>query len=213
MTMKISSSNEVCQMYDTSADFYAKMMDSEIELPVYTKTFTRLHETIKDQQGALIDTACGTGHMLAMYHDNFDPERHLIGVDLSTSMTAFASNKLGSSARIITGDMCKLDSIDDDTAVAVLNFFALHHLDKEQIESALQEWYRVLKPQGQLFIATWEGVGAIDYGGESDVVALRYRLDELGSLVQKAGFEMTRSVVEPVEEFPMDAIYIDAAKV
>ncbi len=211
--MKTSGSNDVCEMYNTSAEFYSQMMDDEIKHPVYTKTFTRLHENIKDQQGALIDTACGTGHMLAMYHDNYDPDRLLIGIDLSTSMTSIASNKLGSRARIITGDMCKLNSIDADSAVAVLNFFALHHLDAEQIEDALREWYRVLKPQGQLFIATWEGEGAIDYGGESDIIALRYRLDELIPLVQKAGFEITRSAVEPVEEFPMDAIYIDAVKV
>ena len=95
---------------------------------------------------------------------------------------------------------------------AVLNFFALHHLDSEGVRLALSEWYRILAPGGQLVVATWEGSGAIDYGDESDIVALRYGSNELATWAQEAGFSITRCDVEPVEDFPMDAVYLEGVK-
>lgn len=52
-------------------------------------------------------------------------------------------------------------------------FFALHHLDDEGVQVAFGEWHRILGPGGQVVVATWEGNGVIDYGDESDIVALR----------------------------------------
>jgi ubiquinone/menaquinone biosynthesis C-methylase UbiE len=93
-----------------------------------------------------------------------------------------------------------------------MNFFALHHLDPEGVRAAISEWYRVLQPGGQLILATWEGRDGIDYGDASDIVALRYRSDEIASWVQVAGFAVTRCIVEPIEEIPMDAIYLEGAR-
>ena len=61
-------------------------------------------------------------------------------------------------------------------------------------------------------IAAWEGVGAIDYGDESDIVALRYRSDEITSWTRAAGFTVARCAVEPVEKIPMDAVYLEGVK-
>ena len=77
---------------------------------------------------------------------------------------------------------------------------------------AFREWYRILAPGGHLVVATWEGHGAIDYGDESDIVALRYGSDELATCAQEVGFAITRCVVEPVEDFPMDAVYLEGVK-
>jgi len=199
-------------MYDISAEWYAEMMDSEIDLPIYTDTLARLHTSIENISGILVDTACGSGHMLALYHEQFDHGRPLLGIDLSPHMVALARKNLGESAQIETGDMRELSAIDSGSAAAVINFFALHHIDSEAVRLALHEWNRILQPGGQLLIATWEGDGTIDYGDESAIVALRYRSDELASLVQEAGFMVARCVVESVEGFPMDAIYLNGVK-
>ena len=123
------------------------------------------------------------------------------------------AHPLGSGARVVAGDMCELVGVADSEAAAVLNFFALHHLDPHGAGQALREWHRVLRPGGQLVLATWEGNGPVDYGDASDVVALRYGRDEVNSWVRSAGFEITRCVVEPVEEIPMDAIYVEGVKI
>ena len=127
-------------------------------------------------------------------------------------MVALSSARLGSGAEILTGDMRDLGSIEPMSLAAVLSFFAIHHLDPDEILLALQEWRRVLRPGGQLVVATWEGTGPIDYGGESDVVALRYTEDEISNWTQAAGFVVDRCVVESVEGMPMQAVYLEGTR-
>ena len=199
-------------MYETTADSYAQMMDAEIDLPVYADTLGRLSARIAQMPGTLIDSSCGSGHMLSMYHEHYDRNRPLLGIDLAPRMVEIAGARLRSSAEVLVGDMRDLVAVDAGSAAAVLNFFSLHHLDPEGVGVALREWHRVLRPGGQLLIATWEGAGAIDYGNESDVVALRYRSDEMASWTEGAGFTVMRCVTEAVEEMPMDAVYLEGVK-
>ena len=199
-------------MYDSSADSYTEIMDSEIELPVYSDILGRLSMRIANTPGTLIDTSCGSGHMLSKYCESYDRTRPLLGIDLSPRMVAIASARLGSRAEILIGDMRDLVIAEAGTAAAVLSFFSVHHLDSEGVVAALREWYRVLRPGGQLLIAAWEGVGAIDYGDESGIVAFKYRRDEIDSWTQVAGFTVARCVTEPVEGMPMDAVYLEGVK-
>ena len=210
--MKPSDAEEVREMYEATADSYAKMMDSEIDLPVYADMLGRLSERIASIPGAVIDTSCGSGHMLALYRERYDRHRPLLGIDLSPRMVGIAGRRLGSKAEVVVGDMRDLAAAEAGTAAAVLSFFAVHHLEPEEVRRAFREWHRVLCPGGQLLIAAWEGTGAIDYGRASDIVALRYRSDEIVSWAQAAGFTVTRCVVDPVEEVPMDAIYLEGVK-
>lgn len=210
--MQPSPADEVREMYDETADSYAQMMDAEIGLPIYADVLGRLQGRIMNIDGPVIDTACGSGHMLSMYRESFDCERPLVGVDLSSRMVSIAEGKLDSNVQLVVGDMRVLDSVETGSCAAVLNFFALHHLDAEGAKQAFSEWFRVLAPGGQLVIATWEGSGTIDYGEESAIVALRYNSTELESWAKSAGFVITRCNVEPVEEFPMDALYLEASK-
>lgn len=210
--MKPSPADEVREMYDETADSYAQMMDAEIALPVYADVLGRLQGRIAKTEGPVVDTACGSGHMLSMYRESYDPDRALVGIDLSSKMVSITEKKFGSNARMIVGDMRNLDGLETGSCAAVLNFFALHHLNPADAKQALGEWFRVLAPGGQLMVAVWEGQGTIDYGEEADIVAFRYRSDELESWAKSAGFVVTRSTVEPVEEIPMDALYLEARK-
>jgi ubiquinone/menaquinone biosynthesis C-methylase UbiE len=179
--MKTSSEAKVRQLYEGSVDSYAEMMDSEIDLPVYSDTLGRLAERVADILGQVIDTSCGPGHMLFRYHERHDPRRSLLGIDLSPRMVAIADSRLGSIATIMIGDMRDLGTVESDSSAAVLSFFAIHRIGPKEIYTAIQEWHRVLRPGGQLVVAAWEGDGPIDYGGESDVVALRYRNEEVAA--------------------------------
>ena len=210
--MKTSSEKEIRDLYEESAESYARMMDSEIDHPYYADTLGRLAERITGLPGLLIDSSCGSGHMLARYHECYDPSRPLLGIDLSPHMVAIAASALGSSATVRAGDMREMEWLETGSAAAVLSSFAMHHLGPADITRALNEWHRVLRAGGQLVVATWEGSGAIDYGDESDVVALRYHEEEITSWVGQAGFSVDRCVVEPVEEIPMKAIYLEATR-
>lgn len=81
-----------------------------------------------------------------------------------------------------------------------------------QMFTCFVEWCRVLKADGQLLVATWEGEGCIDYGGQADVVAMRYRPDQVAKAARAAGFRIDRISVEAVEGMEMDAVYLAATK-
>lgn len=210
--MKPSSLKNVRKMYEVNADSYAEMMDKEIKLPVYKDVLGRLQDNISNTPGMFLDTACGSGHMLAMFRSQYDSSRSLIGIDISPRMVSISKKHLGKEASIMVGDMRALPGIDSSSVAAVINFFALHHLDVDGIRTSMLEWNRVLVHWGRLSIAAWEGSGVIDYGEESDIIAYRYTPNELTNIAEKAGFIVTRCTVEPVEDFPMNAIYLECMK-
>ena len=102
-SLRTSSEESVRRLYDESADWYAGLMDAEIDLPVYADTLSRLAERIAALEGPVIDTSCGSGHMLARYHERHDPERALLGIDLSPRMVAISAGRMGSNATVMTG--------------------------------------------------------------------------------------------------------------
>jgi ubiquinone/menaquinone biosynthesis C-methylase UbiE len=210
--MKTSPIEKVRELYENTADSYSEMMDAEIDHPVYADILSRLAERIARIPGAIIDTSCGTGHILSRYHERYDRKRPLFGIDLSPSMVAIASAKLGSKADVYSGDMRDLGRFEEGSAAAVMSFFAVHHIEPKEVLTTLEEWHRVMNIGGQLVVATWEGSGPIDYGDESDVVALRYSEFEVKDWIREAGFIVNRCVVEPVEEIPMKAIYLEGTK-
>ena len=211
--MEISSTQDVRELYESAADSYAEMMNSEIELPLYTEILSRLAERITDIPGAVVDTSCGPGHWLQKYHESCDSERPLIGIDLSPRMVELAESRLGAAATIFLGDMRDMRRIESDSAAAVLSFFAIHHLSSDDAVAALAEWNRILRPGGLLMVGIWEGTGRIDYGKESDIVAHRYSEQEITEWVRQTGFRINRCVVEPVDDFPMHAVYLDASAI
>jgi ubiquinone/menaquinone biosynthesis C-methylase UbiE len=211
-SVKTSGTDAVREMYDAEAESYSTMMDSEIKHPLYVDTLKRLQNQISDIPGVLIDAPCGSGHMLAMYRDDFDGERSLLGIDLSPQMVAITSKRLGSSAEVVVGDIRKLDTVASGSAAAVINHFAFHHLDSDGVVQAIVEWHRVLCVGGQLVIGAWEGAGAIDYGDEADLVAVKHSADDLEKIIRECGFSITRKVVEPDEDLMMDAVYIEGVK-
>ena len=102
--MKASSVEEVRELYDETADSYATMMDAEIDLPLYRSVLGRLNTQLQGVPGVLVDTSCGSGHMLAMYHQQYDQQRALLGVDLSERMVDIAAIRLREAATVCVGD-------------------------------------------------------------------------------------------------------------
>ena len=150
--------------------------------------------------------------MLELLKDKYAPGRQFHGTDLSPKMVAISQQRLGEAATIAEGDMGALHHVSDDSCAAVLSYFALHHVDLQRMSTCLAEWHRVLKANGQLLVATWEGEGYIDYGEQADIAAMRYRPDQVTMAARTAEFRIDRISVEAVEGMEMDAVYLAATK-
>lgn len=195
-------------MYDAIAPSYDALVDEEIGGPVYTRALTAIAEAVRDLPGPIVDLACGSGQMLQRYHAGFEPDRALVGLDLSPTMVAITARKLPE-AQVRVGDM---RAPDVSGAAALICWFALHHLDADQAAEALRVWSDRLSPGGMLSLATWEGTGTVDYGDAADIVAWRHPVDEVRAWVERAGLVVSHCVVEPVEGMGMDAVYLDARR-
>jgi ubiquinone/menaquinone biosynthesis C-methylase UbiE len=212
-SINTSSASDVRNLYDSSVESYAQMMEAEIELPIYAEILTRLEKRIASLEGPLLDSSCGTGHLIELYGQHCNATRQLIGVDLSPAMAAHAQNRLGNRAKIEVGDMRNLSAIAPASLAAMLSFFAVHHLGQAEIPPTLKEWAKAMTLGGQLVVAAWEGTGPIDYGDSSDVIALRYTKEELTGGFEAAGFHVDRCWVEDVEGFDMKALYLEGTRV
>ena len=215
--LSVSDEGSVQEMYDKCADWYNDMMDEEIKTSsMYTTTLSHLHDEICDISGPLVDTSCGTGHMLYMYHEKYNNKRALIGIDLSSRMVEISSKRFLDAPKNICsikqGDMQNLSSLSSNSCCGVLNYFSLHHLDATAAQASFCEWHRILSRGGQLSVALWEGQGAIDYGGKESIVALSYRKEEVVAWATGAGFTVTKCSVETIEDMGMDAVYLCAVK-
>ena len=166
---------------------YAGMMASEI--PKYKPDFERL---LKDlPQGPILDTAVGTGHMLEALQ-KMDPSRPICGSDLSPDMVEHAKSRLTGALFVKSADMSKLQGIvDDESVIAVLNNFALHHVAEETAKECFMEWARVLKSNGRLLVSCWEGTGEMDFGDmigeDQQVFCHRWSKDQIGNWATAAG--------------------------
>lgn len=196
-------------MYDGIAASYDAMVEGEIQRPVYTGALRRLEQGVRALPGPVVDLACGSGQMLARYRADFDPERRLVGIDLSQEMVTITAAKLSGNADVRVGDM-RAPRVRG--AAGLINWFALHHLEAPDAARAVATWYGALAPGGFLSMATWEGEGHVDYGDAADLVAWRHAADAVGGWAVDAGFEVRRRVTQPVEGMPMDAVYLEAAR-
>lgn len=199
-------------MYDTTAETYSSMMDTVIDDPMYADILQRLQSRIENIPGKIVDAPCGSGHMLSMYHENYDPERPLFGVDLSPQMVEITQRRLGAAAETAVCDIRQLEMLADNSVAAVISHFGFHHLDLDGVRDACREWHRVLVNGGLLILGVWEGTGAIDYGEQSDLVAVRHKSGDLQKILADIGFDELMCEIEFDEDMAMDAVYIEACK-
>lgn len=99
----------------------------------------------KDTGGKLLDLGCGTGFIINLAKDLFD-EIH--GVDVSTGMLSEIDT---SSAEITLHNQdASILPFEDNYFDAITSYAFIHHLDNYEI--VLKEAYRVLKPDGIVYI-------------------------------------------------------------
>jgi ubiquinone/menaquinone biosynthesis C-methylase UbiE len=151
-----------------------------------------------------LEVACGTGTLLEMVLRwrkwKGMPEGRIVGVDYAESMLAGAQRRFAGRANIelLHGDVAALPYADASFDTAnVAN--AIHCFP--DVDGALREVHRVLKPGGTLALNTllyprgiwpfkWIAERIDDWGMRKGILYKPYDVDEIRRNVERAGFEI-----------------------
>ncbi len=101
--------------------------------------------------GTCVEVGCGPGRMTGVLAERFD---RVIAVDVSPSMLERAGQRVQASNvsfHLVSGE--RLDGLEDGIADAVICYLVLQHLPTARVvRSYLEEFARVLAPEGEAFV-------------------------------------------------------------
>ena len=147
---------------------------------------------VTDRRPRILDVGCGTGANLLMLSQYGDAE----GVDVSEDALAFCRERGLDKVKLGAGEELPYE---DGTFDLVTAFDVVEHMDDDL--AGLKEMRRVLRPGGRvlLFVPTFMFL----WGVQDDVSnhRRRYRLSELGRVLEKAGFEIERTTYANITFF------------
>jgi SAM-dependent methyltransferase len=144
----------------------------------------------KLEKGSLIlDVGCGPGRDAKYF---FSKSHHAVGIDLTPEFVELAKlNVPWGDFRVM--DMRKME-FENNYFDGLWSMASLLHIPRNEADVVMNEYARVLKPKGVMFLSTMEGNGedpksSPKYGGNSKFF-YRYTEEELRNLVNSAGFKI-----------------------
>ena len=207
------SGSDLQTSYDRVAEHYATEYFEELaRKPLDCQLLDEFGNTVRDV-GVVCELGCGPGQVARYLKDRGVNVR---GIDLSAEMVRVAT-RLNPGIPFEQGDILSLN-LEDDSLAAIVLFYSIIHIQREDVTRALQEMNRVLTPGGRLFLAFHGGEGELhrdEWYGET--VSIDFRLfqgNEMSSYLQAAGFEDIKMVERaPYEfEYPTKRVYAFASK-
>jgi len=147
----------------------------------------------------VLDVGCGSGRDVQYFLEyNLSP----IGIDISHEMINEAKT------RVPTGDFKKMDmrnlKFKENTFDAIWACASLYHITRKELPSVLQDFNKLLKDKGLLFISVKEGDGSKIIRKEKykDLPRLfvYYNKSEIEKLINENGFSIIKSKIEKGSE-------------
>lgn len=199
--------------YDRVADKYAEEYFGELERkPDDCKLLDEFAELVRDK-GEVCEIGCGPGQVARYLKDRGVNMR---GIDLSERMVSAAS-RLNPDISFSTGDMLALN-VPDNSFAGLVSFYAVIHLKRTEVATALREIFRVLQPGGNVLISFHKGEGELHrdewYGEPVSIDVTLLSSEEMIEYFEMAGFVIDLVVERsPYEfEYPTTRVYVQASK-
>ena len=205
---------QVSSSYDALADEYVAHIYHELEhKPLDCEWLARFAATV-GTPGPICDLGCGPGHVARYLHEQ---GAQVLGVDLSPRMIEVA-RPLNGSIEFRVGNMAALQ-VADKSWSGIVAFYSIIHIPPTQIAAVVREFWRVLRPGGEVLLAFHVGdeVRHIDTLWEQQVSVdfIFYQRAWVEEQLRAAGFEIVESMErDPYEGFEVatQRAYIRARK-
>ncbi|WP_271765447.1 class I SAM-dependent methyltransferase [Aquimarina algiphila] len=142
------SKKKIKQAYEELAKNYNALIDHKPHNAYYDRPNTL--SLLTDVKGkSILDAACGPGKYTQIL---ISKEANVVGFDISPQMIKYAKERNHNSATFFVHDLTKpLKTLNDESFDIVLCALAMHYI--EDWNTTIQEFYRVLKPNGHLVIS------------------------------------------------------------
>ncbi len=207
--------SQVQSSYDVVADEYARHIYDELRhKPLDRQLLDRFANRVRDM-GLACDLGCGPGQVARYLHDRGVAA---CGVDLSAGMIERA-RQLNPGIEFRQGDITSLD-VRSEVWAGIAAFYAIVNLPPAEVERALREMLRVLRPGGLLLLAfhigeetlheevLWDRPVSLDF--------YFFRTADVARYLTGAGFEIEeiieREPYAPEVEYQSRRAYIFARK-
>ena len=194
--MQEYNAREVMDCYNRTAKEYAEQFLNELDnKPFDRNILNRFSDMLPD--GSLIyDFGCGSGQTTKYIHDK---SRHkIIGLDFSENAIRLAKQNFGE-IEFVVDDMLN-SQMASNSADGILAFYAVVHFTYSEIEQALKEWRRLLKPNAISLFSFHIGeeyVEVADFLGVSGANATWHLLsvDRVLEISEQVGFKVEEAVI------------------
>lgn len=159
-------------------------------------SFTLLSSFQHPKNLQILDAGCGTGGMTVQ----LKKFGSILGIDMSPEALKFCRER-----KINNVKQASIENIptEDKAFDLVTSFDVIYHKNVEDDQKAINEFYRVLKPEGRLLVR----VPAYDWlkGHHDKIVSTkrRYSKEEIINKIKKSGFEVQRATYANTILFPI----------
>lgn len=158
----------------------------------------------------LLDAGCGPGHQARYFQSR---GAAAIGLDYSLPMLLEGRSR-DPSLKLVSGSMLALP-FPTGSFHGVWARASLIHMDDRAHRTSLEEFHRVLRPEGLLYAAVRQGTGEemrrdVQSGVEMDRYFRFWQPEEWESLLQSAGFAILNRGIEAGD--PEDWLWVHARR-
>lgn len=182
-TDETAAAQAVRRMFDSIApryDLLNHVLSANVDRLWWRRAARRFRAVLGQPDAAILDICCGTGDMtLALLRHRPSAARPILAADFSRAMLARGAQKLAGRAAIpLEADALHLP-LRDASLDLITTAFGFRNL--ANYEAGLREFFRVLKPGGQLGILEFSEPGGLI--GKAYAVYFRRVLPAIGRLI------------------------------
>ncbi len=199
--------------YDRVAVHYAEEYFGELSRKPFDRELLDQFAATVRGRGQVCEIGCGPGQIARYLKDR---GVDMCGIDISAEMVGTA-RRLNPEISFSHGDMLALDFADNSFAGVVL-FYAIIHLRREDMITALKEMHRVLQPGGRILLSFHGGEGELHkdewYGESVSIDVTLMTREEMSGYLETAGFQNEGIAKrDPYDfEYPTERLYARAMK-
>lgn len=198
--------------YDTAAPWYDRFAD-----PFEASARSSGVDLLAVESGeSVLDIGCGTGRALVELASGVGTDGQVVGLDLAPAMCRETQAALEAAGLEGTGDVVQGDAreipLADDAVDAVFASFVLELFDTPTIPAVLEEWRRVLDPDGRICVVALSRrtggplTSLYELARGLAPTAVDCRPIYLRETLAEAGFRPLETRHERVWRFPADVV-------